>query len=422
MKILHTVESYLPALHGMQKVVQQISEHLHALGHEVTIATKYNPERNSTVINGVTIESFKLGGNSVEGIQGEENEKLRYIDFVVQGSFDIISNFAAQQWATDLLLPHLTEIKSKKIFIPTGFSKLNDFRYKTYYSNMRYWMKVYDSNVFLSNDYQDIKFARENHIKKVQVIANAASYDEFYDLQQNNVKSRLAIKDSDFLILTIGSHTGSKGHAETMQMFKLAKLNNATLLVIGNNPLIVSFVKSVVINSVKKILNVFYFITKKKYVASCYNSCNFKSKWYNFLFYLTGATKKIIVKDMNRSDTLCAYAAADLFLFPSNIECSPLVLFEAMASKTPFLSSAAGNSVEIAELTKGGLILPTIKSNDGYSKIKLKESAVMLENLIWNEDLRQTLTNDGYNAWLKSYTWEQIALQYQQLYLNTLSQ
>lgn len=422
MKILHTVESYLPALHGMQKVVQQISEHLHALGHEVTIATKYNPERNSTVVNGVVIESFKLGGNIVEGIQGEENEKLRYIDFVVQGRFDIISNFAAQQWATDLLLPHLTEIKSKKIFIPTGFSKLNDYRYKTYYSNMRYWMKEYDSNVFLSNDYQDINFARENHIKKIQVIANAASYEEFYGLQQNNVKSRLAIKDSDFLILTIGSHTGSKGHAETMHMFKLAKLNNATLLVIGNNPLIVSFVKSVAINSVKKILNVFSTITKKKYVASCYNSCNFKSKWYNLLFYLTGATKKIIVKDINRSETLFAYAAADLFLFPSNIECSPLVLFEAMASKTPFLSSAAGNSIEIAELTKGGLILPTIKSNDGYSKIKLKESVVMLENLIWNEDLRQTLTKDGYNAWLKSYTWEQIALQYQRLYLNTLSQ
>jgi glycosyltransferase involved in cell wall biosynthesis len=422
MKILHTVESYLPAMHGMQKVVQQISEKLVLLGHEVTIATKFSPERLELIINGVGIESFKLSGNSVEGINGSQDEKDRYVNFVKNGNFDIVSNFAAQQWATDILLPHLNHIKSKKIFIPTGFSKLNDFRYKTYYSNMRYWMKAYDSNVFLSNDYQDIKFARENHIKKVQVIANAASYDEFYGLQQNNVKRRLAIKDSDFLILTIGSHTGSKGHAETIQMFKLAKLNNATLLVIGNNPLIVSFVKSVAINSVKKILNFFSFITKKKYVASCYNSCNFKSKWYNLLFYLTGATKKIIVKDMNRSDTLCAYAAADLFLFPSNIECSPLVLFEAMASKTPFLSSAAGNSIEIAELTKGGLILPTIKSNDGYSKIKLKESVVMLENLICNEDLRQTLTRDGYNAWLKTYTWEQIALQYQQLYLNTLSQ
>ena len=95
MKILHTVESYLPAMHGMQKVVQQISEKLFLLGHDVTIATKYSSDRNYSILNGVAIESFKLSGNSVEGIEGTEDEKTRYINFVKNGNFDIISNFAA---------------------------------------------------------------------------------------------------------------------------------------------------------------------------------------------------------------------------------------------------------------------------------------------------------------------------------------
>jgi L-malate glycosyltransferase len=46
-------------------------------------------------------------------------------------------------------------------------------------------------------------------------------------------------------------------------------------------------------------------------------------------------------------ETVAAYQAADLFLFPSDIERSPVVLFEAMASRTPFLTTAVGNAEEI---------------------------------------------------------------------------
>lgn len=421
MKILHTVESYLPALHGMQKVVQQLSEQLHSLGHDVTIATKYSEDRKVKQINGITIVSFRLSGNMVEGIAGSEQEQQRYIDFVKNGDFDIVANFAAQQWATDLLLPHLVTIKAKKIFIPTGFSKLTETRYNEYYQNMREWILYYDSNVFLSSDYQDIDFARKHGASNIKVIANAASYDEFNNLEAGDIKQRYNIAVDDFLILTVGSHTGSKGHSEAMSLFKRAKLHNVTLLVIGNNPLPLTFIKSIVINTIKKGLNFFSFLTKKKYVANCYHSCSFNAGWYNLVFAIKGEKKRIVVKEMNRADTLAAYAAADLFLFPSNIECSPLVLFEAMAAKTPFLSSAAGNSVEIAALTNGGIIMPTIKKQDGYCKIKMKESVDLLENFCKDDHLRATLQKKGYDSWINSYTWERIAIQYEHLYLTVLS-
>jgi len=421
MKILHTVESYLPAMHGMQKVVQQISEKLVLLGHEVTIATKFSSERLDLIINGVGIQSFKLSGNSVEGINGTQDEKDRYINFIINGNFDIVSNFAAQQWATDILLPHLDRIKSKKIFIPTGFSKLNDSRYQSYYNNMGDWLKNYDCNIFLSDDYQDINFAREHGVEKLTVIANAASYDEFFGLKEDDIRQSLKIGNDEFLLLIVGSHTGLKGHSEAMSIYRRANIINSTLLIVGNHTLSKSFFKTILINLLKEILNFFSFITKKKYVSSCYHSCSIKARWYNFLFYLKSNKKKIIVKDFNRIDTLRAYSAADLFLFPSNIECSPLVLFEAMASKTPFLASSAGNSVEIAALTKGGLILPTIKKEDGHSNVKINESVKLLENLYENNHLRADLQRNGYDSWLNFYTWEIITKQYESLYLTLLS-
>jgi glycosyltransferase involved in cell wall biosynthesis len=56
-----------------------------------------------------------------------------------------------------------------------------------------------------------------------------------------------------------------------------------------------------------------------------------------------------MITSLSRIETLAAYHQADLFLFPSNIECSPLVLFESIASKTPFLTTDVGNAKEIIE-------------------------------------------------------------------------
>jgi len=63
MKILHTVESYLPSRHGMQEVVTQLSEKLVLMGHDVTVATSYDENRKSNIINGVKIADFNIKGN-----------------------------------------------------------------------------------------------------------------------------------------------------------------------------------------------------------------------------------------------------------------------------------------------------------------------------------------------------------------------
>ena len=389
MKILHTVEFYHPSQGGMQEVVRQISERLVKLGHEVTVATTKLSERKNKIINGVKIEEFDIKGNLVRGLKGETE---RYKDFLINSDFDIITNFAAQQWASDLAFDILDRIKGKKVFVPTGFSGFYLPEYKDYFKKMKDWMKKYDMNVFLSDDYRDINFAKKNKINKIIVIPNGASEEEF--LGQNNIyiREKLNIPKSNFLILHVGSHTGAKGHREAIEIFEKAKMTNATFLIIGNS-----------------------------FGGGCTKYCFIKEKLFNLSPQRIFDKKKLIITSLSRSETVSAYKQADLFLFPSNIECSPLVLFECMASKTPFLTTDVGNAKEIINWSKSGLLLPTIKDKNGYSKVKVNESAKLLENIITNLKKRDSMSKTGFNIWKNKFTWEKITKNYERMYKNLLN-
>src|ERR1041385_4629617 len=141
MKILHAVESYYPSVGGMQEVVKQLSERLVKLGHDVTVVTRKIPERNFTEFNGVKIKDFAIGGNIVNGIEGDEEG---YRNYLLNSNFDVVTFFAAQQWATDVALPILKQIKGKKVSVPTGYSGLYNPQYGTYFQSMKNWIHGYD--------------------------------------------------------------------------------------------------------------------------------------------------------------------------------------------------------------------------------------------------------------------------------------
>lgn len=386
MKILHTVESYYPSTGGMQEVVRQLSERLVKLGHNVTVATKYDKERQSKVINGVKIEEFNLSGNTVRGIEGGKREILRYQKFVTDSKYDLVTLFAAQQWATDLLLEVLKNIKAKKVFVPTGFSGLYLKEYEQYFNKMKVWLKDFDTNVFLSSDYRDINFSRENGVEKekIYLIPNGAAEDEFMVNNHVDIREKFNIEKNEKLIITVGSHTGAKGHWEAIRIFLRAKIGKATLIIIGNS-----------------------------FGGGCTKLCKFVDWLSKNSIY---KNKRIIVPNLNRKETVSAYKEADLFLFPSNIECSPIVLFECMASKTPFLTSDVGNSKEIVEWSKAGIVLPTTISKSGFSKVRINESAKILAKLIVDKKSMKTYSNNGYKIWKKKFSWEKISKQYESLY------
>lgn len=384
MNILHTVEFYHPSVGGMQEVVKQLSERLVRLGHEVTVATTKLPERTDKVINGVRLREFSVTGNLAHGISGEVDS---YRNFSITGNFDVITNFAAQQWATDALIPVMDRINAKKVFVPTGFSGLYDPGYKEYFQSMPEWMKRYDMNVFLSHDYRDINFARDSGVSNITFIPNGAAEDEFLPPTELNIRKKLGIPDNHLLILLVGSHTGIKGHSEAIRIFSEARIRNATLLIVANN-----------------------------FGGGCTRSCGIGNLVFKVSPKQRLKGKRMIISSLPRRETVAAYQAADLFLFPSNIECSPLVLFECMASRTPFLTTDVGNAKEITAWSGGGLVLPTSLDKKGYSRADILGSARMLEELCENRTERELLAAAGHNAWLESFTWEKITRRYEELY------
>lgn len=411
MKILHVLRTYHPSSGGMYEVVKQISEQLAKNGHDITIATSKVPEISNHESSKIKIIEFSVSGNLVHGLNGEIE---KYQNFVINGNFDIVTVFAAQQVMADALLEVLPKIKAKKVFVPTGFSAFYIPEYQEYFKKMVDWLNDFDMNVFLSNDYRDINLARKNNIEKTTLIPNGASRKEFEKPSQIDIKKILSIEESSFLILHVGSHTGQKGHKEAIKIFKNAKLKDACLLIIGND-------------------------------GHCRTTCETSAKKINrsndFLKY----NKKIIVKPLDRQHTLEAYKKADIFLFPSNIECSPIVLFECMAAGLPFLTTEAGNAKEIIQWSNGGLLLPTKKNifldNFFLSKIKkivkkiigridndyqfcraeIDGSVKILEDLYHNKNKRVKLAEAGHQAWQEKFTWEKISEQYENLYKKLLS-
>ncbi len=379
LNIVHCVENYAPALGGMPEVVKQLSERMVRLGNHVTVFTKAHADRKEAMLNGVNVRGFELSGNAVDGLQGDPQG---YLDALRSCGADVITFFAAQQWATDLALPHLRSFPGRKVFVPTGFSALHDPRWAGYYRQMPQWMGDMDLNVFLSHHYQDIAFAKAHGLSNGTVIPNGASEEEFDGPSRHDLRRSLGMQHDQPLIVHLGSYTGIKGHREAIQLFVKARTKDAVLVLIGNGNAALER------------------IFKRHY---SYMALRLEARLLN---------KRIHFLELDRTRTVDALKQADLFLFPSNVECSPIVLFEAMAAGVPFLSSRAGNAAEIAAWSNGGWTMPGHRDVQQRERPDLAVGARMLEDLLLDPDKRTKAGRAGHQAWRERFTWQHITGQY----------
>jgi glycosyltransferase involved in cell wall biosynthesis len=381
MRILHTVEFYPPSVGGAQEVVRQISERLARRGHEVTVATTKLASRGARLRNGVRIEEFEVSGSEVRGLAGDVDDYRR---FVLEGAFDVVMNYAAQQWATDALFPILDRIPCVKILVPCGFSGLHQRAYRRYYARMPLVLNRYDHVVSPSATYRDTEFCRRAGVRAWSVIPNGAAEDEF-DLPDPSFRPAHGIDDGSPLLLTVGTHTGLKGHDLCIDAFEAADIEAGVLVVIGN----------------------------RLPAGGCFEACARRAA---AVTRRTAGRKRILLLDPPRREVVAAFFAADLFVLASRIECSPLVLFEAMAAGTPFLAVDCGNAAEIVEWSGGGLLVDTTRARSGEAKGKWRSLARLMTRLLGDPDLAARLGRAGRDAWRTRFTWERIAGQYEELY------
>lgn len=416
MRILFCCQFYAPSVGGVQEVVRQLAEQLALRGHSVTIATTALPDRDSDMLNGVQVVGFAAAGNAVEGMSGDV---VKFQRFVVEGNFDAMLVYAAQQWTFDALWPVLDAIPFATVFVPCGFSNFYEPAYAPYFAVMPSVLAKFGQLVFHATHYRDIDFAREHGLTNLCILPNGASEDMFSVAVDPLFRDRHAIAQDSFLFLTVGSFTGLKGHAELVGAFGQMQIppgRHATLLLNGN---VVQRLDSGIPALARKLVRV----ARSRGLAYALKQvwdkliCNKASPHHQATRINESCTdRRVIVSSFDRPELTQAFMAADLFVFASNIEYSPLVLFESAAAGTPFLTVSVGNSAEIAEWTGAGIVCPSSVDPKGYTRVSDGVLADAMSGLMVQTDLLMCLGNAGRRTWAEKFTWEKIAIQYEQLF------
>ncbi|MHB8578569.1 MAG: FkbM family methyltransferase [Ignavibacteriaceae bacterium] len=364
--ILHTVEFYNPHVGGAEIVMQELSERLVKRGHSVSVATTKIEERNIKKLNGVNIVEFDIKGSLSNGVVGGDIAK--YQNFIAYNPADIMMNYAAQQWATDITFSVIGKIYNKRVNIvaPCGYSALKDSKtlrwpnFKQYFNEfIPKVIPLYDAAIYHSTNYQDYQFANDHKFTNSVIIPNGVAEEEFESNSNINFRQKYKIKNK-FMGLCVANYYKDKGHERIIRSLKEISRTDLTIVFIGND-----------------------------------------GKELNYLKKISENLDVIFLQDISREDTVAAFHQADIFLFGSQIEAFPIVILEAKASKTPFVSTNCGNVKDL----KGGIVCDenTLASSINY--------------VLDNETIRKNLGLEGYSEWKEKFTWESVVDRYEELYL-----
>jgi glycosyltransferase involved in cell wall biosynthesis len=372
-------------------------------GHKVSVATSWHSSRKQDSIDGINICSFKVSGNLVSGMTGEMD---RYRDFLVNSQFDFLLVMAAQQWTFDAMLPVLDKIHYKKLHIPCGYSGFYLKRYKKYYKDMGVHLRKFDQLIYNSTDYRDISFARDENIPNINVIPAGASEIEFMNPDIVNIREELEINKNDFIYLSVGAPAFNKGHKEILLSYLLLDAPFSSILVLNGN---YDNIKEVSLRNIVLLPRE----TLKELAMRILGRSPFNIIRMAKMNKDPG--KKIIFSNLEREKLIALFFEADLFLFASHVEYSPLVIFECLAAGLPFLSIPVGNVDEIVKWTDGGVICAGNKSKTGFSYADPLLFSKEMRELSLDKRKRTRLSENGRRAWLDKFTWETIAKQIERL-------
>lgn len=373
MRVLITTFTFPPDSNGVALVSYNHAILLHQLGYEVYIATSNNMERK------VEAYPFKIFEFNVSGNANIRNrykgEIKKYIDFISTIKCEIIICHAYQIWSTDLALRAFKNNPAKKVMISHGISAnsrrgfprtiLAWLLWRPYIWRMPKMMDSFDHLIFLS-DKQDkdrfYDFYLLNKRKKTNYSIIPNGVDFLGDVQESNsfnsFRRKYNIPEDTFLILNVSNYSSDKNQFFVLKSFLGAEIKNAVLVFIGSNK-----------NSYSKSLEDFYFNTKRKYEPE---------KNVHFL------------SSLSRNDIINAYKAADLFCFASKTEYFPLVIIEAMISKTAWISTDVGC---VANLP-GGIVVKSI--------IEMTENIIKLSQ---NREILMSYSLAGYDHAKNNFLW-----------------
>ena len=424
MKLLFCSEFFYPSVGGAQEVMRQIAVRMVALGHDVTVATSKLATRQSDEYCGIKIKSFAIAGNLVNGMEGEIDQYQR---FLIENDFDLVFIYAAQQWTFDALWDVLPKLRIGKVFVPCGYSGLMNPNYHEYFYRLPSILKHFDALVYHARNYRDYDFGKQFGLEtKSILIPNGADDQEFATHPDPDFRSRMLIWDNALVLLTVGSLTGSKGHLELVRAFEQLKLKGqCAVLILNGNRIPIQYNGETLMGSISKIVRYMRSNSLSRVlqtsIRALLSTIGFRFGYFanlekNIKRINKMKDRKVMQCDLERSDLVQAYFTSDLFVFASNIEYSPLVLYEACAGGVPFLSVSSGNASEIAKWTGGGKVIDVNPDKNGYTKVSPSVLSTEIERLLDDRELRMNMALSGRNAWKTRYNWDVLSKEYLELF------
>ena len=366
-KILVTTPSFPPYNSGLGNAVYQQVKMLTSTGNEVVVATAGNKRniRFDSSLN-VRIEEFNVMGadSLINPLKGDIDS---YKKFLLESNFDLILINAWQTWSTDICLKYLNEISGKIVLyshcISTNLffierllkSLLRYLLWRPYFFKIKSILKKLDALICLAPEgidsrFDDVRVARKLEIP-LYIIPNTVS-ENIGCIDPLPIESRNQI-------ISVGSYNWQKGHDFVLRAYALSVAKNVIPLKIFGQEFSP------------------YTIKLKEEAARLGIEDDFLS------FY----------EGVERIDLLKEYGKSLAFIYGSRTECQPLVILDAMASGTPYISRSTG----------------CIDSLPGGIAVKNEETAAgSLDKIIESEEAWKIFHTDGLKAARTDYKYETV--------------
>lgn len=367
MNLLFTVEMFDEVFSGgAGAVARQLAFRLADRGHDVTVATSDVGFAAETRVRNVRVLPFALRGNSVRGLCGDTSAFVRELN----GPYDVIFNYAAQTWGTDLTMAHLDQTTTPAVLAPCGYSALRNPQYTDYFRKLPKRLDGYAACVFHSGNYQDYEFSRVHGLENSRVIPNGVDKEEFeIERSPDAFRARYGSR-KPYMLLCVANFHPAKGQQRLLNIHKRLKRKDVALVLVGN-PAVPGW----------------------KWTQRQYAKLAVQAR-------LTGGAR--IVSGLSRDEVISAFFAADLFVLASEVECSPLVILESLGAGRPFVSMRAGCVEDYRDLGR------VVESEE--------EFAAATTELLDNRGLREELGAKGREFVLAERNWHRIAGEYERLF------
>jgi len=381
-RILIASFTFPPHHNGVAHVAEAHAVGLARLGHDVTVVTGFDSsDCQHDILEGVSVRRFAAKGNGQWVVGGYVGDIAGYRDFIASFTGDMIICHCWQIWSTDLAVQVFDRVPCPKMLVSHGVSA-TVFRktlkglflrlaWQPYLVKMRRMLKKFDHVVVLSETNNFKSFYDHGLMHRMQyaqhsVIPNGIYKERFVSnhIRAKAFRTKHGI-GAEPMLLCVANYDENKNQRMAVEVLFEGAPIGAVLVLIGGK-----------FNEYSRDLELFA------------RRCG------------PGNRRVIVLEKQKTEDIATAYCTADLFLCTSKIEVQPLVILEAMAAGTPFVSMDVG----------------CVRDMPGGIVVRNKQEMVLaVRDLLENEHLRAEFVRKGRSSIDESYVWERVVQQYDTL-------